>query len=144
MTSAFRYPAQIEPNGDGGFIASFRDIPEALTEAWTKEELEKNALDALITAIDFYIEDRRKFPTPSAFEPGDMPVELPPSVVAKVLLLNTMVETNTRPIDLARKIGVTRQEVFRLTDLHHATKIDTIAKALYSLGRHLELSLKMD
>ena len=33
---------------------------------------------------------------------------------------------------------------FRLTDLHHTTKIDTIAKALYSLGRHLELSLKMD
>lgn len=141
MTSAFRYPAQIEPNGDGGFIASFRDIPEALTEAWTEEELKKNALDALITAIDFYIEDRCPFPQPSSFVPGDLEVELPPSVIAKVLLLNAMIETNTRPIDLARKLGLSRQEVSRITDLHHSTKIDTIAKALYAIGRNLDLSV---
>lgn len=143
MTSAFRYPAQIEPNGDGGFIASFRDIPEALTEAWTEEELKKNALDALITAIDFYIEDNRPFPQPSAFAPDDIAVELPPSVVAKVLLLNAMIETNTRPVDLARKLGMTRQEVFRITDLHHSTKIDTIAKALYAVGRRLDISVSV-
>lgn len=141
MTSAFRYPAQIEPNGDGGFIASFRDIPEALTEASTEEELKKNALDALITAIDFYIEDRRPFPQPSSFAPGDLKVELPPSVIAKVLLLNAMIETNTRPIDLARKLGLSRQEVSRITDLHHSTKIDTIAKALNAIGRNLDLSV---
>lgn len=144
MTTAFRYPAQIEPNGEGGFIASFRDIPEALTEAATREELERNALDELMTAIDFYMEKRRPFPAPSAFEPGDMPVELPPSVVAKILLLNAMVETNTRPAELARKLGVTRQEVFRITDLHHTTKIDTIAKALGVLGRRLKLSVTVE
>lgn len=141
MTSAFRYPAQVEPNGDGGFIASFRDIPEALTEAWTEEELKKNALDALITAIDFYIEDRRPFPVPSKFASGDMAVELPASVVAKVLLLNAMIETNTRPVDLAHKLGISRQEVSRITNLHHTTKIDTIAQALYAIGRRLDISL---
>lgn len=141
MTSAFRYPAQIKPNGDGGFIASFRDVPEALTEAWTEEELKKNALDALITAIDFYIEERRPFPQPSSFGPGDLKIELPPSVIAKVLLLNAMIETNTRPIDLARKLGLSRQEVSRITDLHHSTKIDTIAKALNAIGRNLDLSV---
>ena len=78
MTSAFRYPAQIEPNGEGGFIASFRDIPEALTEAWTEEELQKNTLDALITAIDFYIEDRRRFPNPLNSAPGIWRSSSPP------------------------------------------------------------------
>lgn len=103
------------------------------------EELKENALDALITAIDFYIEDRRHFPVPSDATPEDLIIELPPSVIAKVLLLNAMVETNTRPIDLANKMGISRQEVSRITDLHHSTKIDTIARALYALDRRLDL-----
>lgn len=141
MSSAFRFPAQVEPNGDGGFIASFKDIPEALTEAKTMEELKENALDALITAIDFYIEDQRPFPAPSNATTEDLIVELPPSVIAKILLLNAMVETKTRPADLARKMGVSRQEVNRITDLHHSTKIDTVAHALYALGRRLNISV---
>ena len=141
VSSSYCFPAQVEPNGIGGFIASFKDVPEALTEAEPMEELKENALDALVTAIDFYIEDRRPFPEPSTATSEDLIVELPPSVIAKVLLLNAMVETNTRPIDLARKLGVSRQEVNRITDLHHATKIDTVARALYALGRQLNLSV---
>ena len=141
VSSAFRFPAQVEPNGDGGYIASFRDIPEALTEAATMEELKVNALDALITAIDFYIEDQRPFPKPSEAHPEDLIVELPPSVIVKILLLNAMVDTNTRPVDLAKKMGITRQEVNRITDLHHATKIDTVARALYALNRQLDISV---
>ena len=143
MSSSYRFPAQVEPNGIGGFIASFKDVPEALTEAATVEELKENALDALVTAIDFYIEDRRPFPEPSAAAEEDLVVELPASVIAKILLLNAMIETNTRPVDLARKLGVSRQEVNRITDLHHATKIDTIARALHALNRKLNLSVSV-
>lgn len=143
VSSSYRFPAQVEPNGIGGFIASFKDVPEALTEAATVEELKENALDALVTAIDFYIEDRRAFPKPSAAAEEDLVVELPASVIAKILLLNAMIETNTRPVDLARKLGVSRQEVNRITDLHHATKIDTIARALHALNRKLNLSVSV-
>ncbi len=143
VSSSYRFPAQVEPNGKGGFIASFKDVPEALTEAATVEELKENALDALVTAIDFYIEDRRAFPEPSAAAEEDLVVELPASVIAKILLLNAMIETNTRPVDLARKLGVSRQEVNRITDLHHATKIDTIARALHALNRELNLSVSV-
>ncbi|MDO4936746.1 MAG: type II toxin-antitoxin system HicB family antitoxin [Sutterellaceae bacterium] len=141
MPSTYRFPAQVESNGAGGFIASFKDVPEALTEAPTMEELKANAVDALITAIDFYIEDHRHFPEPSPVTDQDLAIQLPPSVIAKVMLLNAMVDTNTRPIDLARKLGTSRQEVTRITDLHHATKIDTIARALYALGRQLNISV---
>ena len=97
----YQYPATIESNGEGGFIASFRDVPEAITEAWDLEELKNNARDALITAIDFYIEDGRVFPPASDLQTGDLAVDLPASVVAKVMLLNTMVKSNVRPADLA-------------------------------------------
>ena len=120
--SRYTFPVTVEPNGIGGYMASFKDVPEALTEAETLEELKPMALDALITAIDFYIEDGRAFPTPSKDEKAGFSVTLPPSVVAKILLLNAMVETNTRPVDLARKMGISRQQVSRLTNLHHANQ----------------------
>jgi len=40
---------------------------------------------------------------------------------------------------LARRIGATRQEVNRLTNLKHATKIDRIDVALRALGKRLYL-----
>lgn len=134
------YPARIQRDGDG-YLVSFPDIPEALTGADTREEALEMAVDALTTAMDFYFEDRRPVPPPSAPRRGYVLVDLPPSIGAKVLLLNEMIAQGTRNADLARLMHVRPQEVNRLTDLHHPTKIDTIAKALKTLGRKLELSL---
>lgn len=140
--SNYLYPARVESNNEGGFIARFRDVPEAMTEAWDLEELKNNARDALISAIDFYIEDRRAFPVGSTAKSGDIAIELPASVAAKILLLNTMVQSNVRPADLARKMNIKPQEVTRLTDIRHATKIDTIQAALRALGRELILEIR--
>jgi antitoxin HicB len=134
------YPARITKDGDG-FMVSFPDIPEALTGAVTKAQALELAADALTTAMDFYFEDRRPVPAPSAPKRGQVMIDLPPSVGAKVLLLNEMIAQGTRPADLARLMNVRPQEINRLTDLHHPTKIDTIAQALKTLGRRLELSL---
>lgn len=55
----------------GGYVISFRDIPEALTQGDTLEEAEAMAADALRTCVDFYLEDGRPLPTPSARLPGE-------------------------------------------------------------------------
>ena len=131
---------RIAPDGDG-FVVSFPDIPEALTGAATREEAMALAADALTTAMDFYFEDRRQVPAPSAPKRGQVMIDLPPSVGAKVLLLNEMLRQQVKPGELARRMNVRPQEVSRLTDLHHPTKIDTISLALRAIGRRLELSL---
>lgn len=141
MTS-FQYSMSVEDNGEGGFIGHFRDVPEAVTECWSLDELKEDALDALITAIDFYMKDGRKFPAPSELQTGEIAVDLPASVVAKVLLLNTMVEANVRPADLARKMHIKPQEVTRITDIKHSTKIDTLQNAFKALGKELVLELR--
>jgi antitoxin HicB len=64
---------------------------------------------------------------------------LPASVAAKVLLLNEMIAQKVRPATLARRLRVTPQEVTRLIDLRHTTKIDGIAGALKALGKTLEI-----
>jgi antitoxin HicB len=134
------YPADLQPDGDG-WMVTFPDIPEANTSGKTQEEALEMAADALATAMEFYFEDRRPVPMPSKAAKGQPLVELPASVAAKVLLLNEMIKQEVRPIDLARRMGKTPQEVTRLVDLKHATKIDSINAALQALGRSLDLRL---
>ena len=132
------YPAVIKPDGDG-WLVRFPDIPEALSAGATHEEAVEMARDALITALDFYFDEKREIPEPSAVRRGQIAVELPASVAAKVLLLNEMVRQKVRPSELARRLGTTAQEVNRLTQLSHSTKIDGISSALQALGKRLEL-----
>ena len=136
-----RYPATFTPADEGGFTVTFRDIPEAITEGDTLKEARAAAADALLTAMDFYFEDRRKVPEPSEAQPGEELVELPTSAWAKVLLLNEMIEQKVRPSDLARLLGTSPQDVNRLIDLHHATKIDAVSRAIAVLGRRMEVSI---
>lgn len=132
-----RYPIKLEPY-DGGYVVSFPDIPEALTQGDTREEAMAMGLDALVTAFEFYFEDGNKVPEPSEVA-GDY-VEVPASVVAKVLMLSAFIDSGLTQVELASRMGVKKQEVTRLFDLQHATKIDTIQKALSALGRRLEMT----
>jgi antitoxin HicB len=61
------------------------------------------------------------------------------SVSAKVLLLNEMIEQKVRPTELARRMKTTPQEVNRIINIRHATKIDRIASAVSALGKTLEI-----
>jgi len=98
------------------------------------------AHDALVTALEFYFADKRELPQPSRPKKGQVQVELPASVAAKVLLLNEMVKQKVRPSELARRLGTTAQEVNRLTQLKHTTKIDGIDRALSVLGKRLQIT----
>lgn len=132
------YPVNLRK--DGKFIlATFPDIPEAITQGKDRAEALAMAREALEVSMDFYFEDQRPVPMPSKPKRGQAIIELPLSVAAKVLLLNEMLRQKVRPIDLARRIGTTKQEVNRLTDLKHATKIDRIDAALRALGKRLIL-----
>jgi antitoxin HicB len=66
-------------------------------------------------------------------------VELPASLSAKVLLLNEMIRQQVRPAELARRLNTTPQEINRLTNLHHTSKIDGIAGAMKALGKTLQI-----
>jgi antitoxin HicB len=89
--------------------------------------------------MEFYFDDRRAVPEPSKPKRGQSLVELPASVAAKALLLNEMISQKVRPAELARRLKTTPQEVNRLTNIRHASKIDGIAVAMKALGKTLEI-----
>jgi len=137
----FHYPVELRRQKEGGFVVTFPDIPEAITQGEDEMQALNAAKDALESAMDFYFEDKRPVPLPSLKKRGQYVVEIPASLSAKILLLNEMLHQNVRPAELARRLHTTAQEVNRLTNLHHTTRIDGIAAALQALGKQLEIRI---
>lgn len=138
----FRYPVTLTHDDvEGGFVVSFLDIPEAITQGETEEEALTAARYALEAALDFYFEDNRVVPKPSKAKRGQPVIELSTSMSLKVFLLNEMLMQNIKSAELARRLNTTRQEVHRLTDIHHSTRIDRIASAFQALGKHLDIRI---
>jgi antitoxin HicB len=133
-----KYPVNIEPDEEF-FLVTFPDIPEAITQGDSIEDAMLHGVDVLESALDFYLESGRPIPAPSKPKRGQRLIELPASLSAKVLLVNEMVAQKVRPAELARRLKITPQEVTRLIDVHHTTKIDGIAGALKALGKTLEI-----
>lgn len=135
------YPARFEPAPEGGFVVTFRDIPEAITQGDTEAEAMEMAEDVLYSSMELYFDDKRQVPLPSKAKRGEHMVALPPSAWSKVLLLNEMLEQHVTPSELARRLGTTPQNMNKVIDLGHTTKIDTLNEAMRALGKRLEVSV---
>ena len=134
------YPVKLTADREsGGYVVTFPDIPEALTQGETVEEAMRMAQEALVTALDFYFDEQRPVPMPSAKKPGQRTVSLPLSIEAKILLLNEMVRQQVRPAELARKMRMSPQAINRLVNLKYASKIDGIEGALEALGKKIQI-----
>lgn len=57
------YPVILEAQPEGGFVVTFPDVPEAITRG--EDEALLYAVDALETALSFYVDDRKPLPVPS-------------------------------------------------------------------------------
>lgn len=140
--SRFDYPCAIEVDPDGGFQIRFPDIPEAISEAETRDEADAMAVDALIAALSFYIDARQLLPEPSAAQAGQVVVGAPPLAAAKLALYQAMREQSVTNVELARRLGVSETAVRRLVDLDHRSHIGQIDMALSALGRRMVVSVQ--
>lgn len=72
------YPVTLTTDSTaGGFVVTFADIPEAVTQGETLEEALAVAKEALESALDFYFEDKRPLPVPSVAREGQAIVVVP-------------------------------------------------------------------
>jgi antitoxin HicB len=134
----FSYPVTIEQD-EGVYVLSFRDIPEAIGQASSKEEINTEALDILKIVLGYYFKDNLSIPEASEPEKGEQTIDLPLSLVAKIILHNTMLKNGVRPADLARRMDIPTSEVARITNPRYKTKIDTLASAVSASGGRLQL-----
>jgi len=132
----FTFPARFTPAEEGGFIITFPDVPEAITQAETKEEGFAIARDCLETALEFYVEGNRPIPTPSSLR-GKVAISVSPMSCMKLMIHQGMIQNGVRKSELARRMKVHLPQVDRLLDLNHASKLDQIEHALEVLGLRL-------
>lgn len=125
---------------DDAYLVDFVDFPDVHTVGDTVEEALREAVDALITGIEMYMDDRHAVPLPSATD-TEHTVALPALETTKVLLWNEMLKQRMRKADLARMLDVHQPQVDRLFDLRHSSKVDQVEQAAAALGRRLNVEL---
>ena len=136
------YPVHLEAAEEGGFVVTFPDVPEAITQGEDEDEALLQAVDALETALSFYIDDRRPLPTPSAA--AGRPIVRPSALEsAKLALYAEMNTQGIRKSELARRLGWRPPQVDRLFDLRHASRFDQIEAAARALGRRVNVTLSV-
>ncbi len=135
-----RYPIKLTPDGRFLMVTS-PDIPELASQGEGEAEALLMGADALRVALGTYFKRNLPIPMPSKVRRGQPSVEVSASLAAKILLHNEMLLQQVRPVDLARRLKVTKPEVSRLLDPRHTTKIDIIATAIAALGKDLVLAI---
>ncbi len=140
--SRFSFPAILTPDEeDGGFVVTFRDLPEAITQGDSIEQALAEAADCLEEAIAARIDDQLDIPNPSPPKGGEYLVPVPIQTALKAALYLAMGEAGITKVQLARTLNTHEKEVRRILDPHHGTKLPTMERALSALGKRIELHL---
>ena len=134
----FDYPVTLTADGDA-VLVSFIDVPEAITFGADEDEALLQAVDALETALSFYVEARKPLPMASKAKRGQRTVRPSALEGAKLGVYQAMTEQGIKKAELARRLGWHMPQVDRLFDLRHASRLDQIEAAARALGRHLEV-----
>lgn len=136
------YPVTLTRDDEGGFIASFADVPEAMTVGKDETNASYWAEDALVVALSGYLDSHRDIPKPSKPKRGQRVVELPALVSMKLTIYQTMRDKNVTQAELAEKLNCDARQVRRLLDLDHQSRMDQIESALRVLGKKILVDIR--
>ena len=136
------YPVVLEAQPEGGFVVTFPDVPEAITQGEDEDEALLYAVDALETALSFYVDARMQLPVARKAKRGQKTVRLGALESAKLGVYQAMTEQGIRKAELARRLGWHMPQVDRLFDVRHASKFEQIETAATALGKKLVLSME--
>jgi antitoxin HicB len=138
----FVYPATLTPDADGGFVVTFRDWPEAITQGETRDQALDEAADCLEEAVAARIDDRAEIPLPSSPRADETTVAVPIATALKAALYLAVREAGIGPGELARRLGVDEKEARRLLDPRHGSKAAARERALSAVGRRLAVEVQ--
>jgi antitoxin HicB len=134
----FVYPATLTPDTkDGGFVVTFVDVPEAITQGEDVADALREAADCLEEAIANRIVEGLPLPPPSLVRKRQHAVLLPAQTAAKAALYVALQEAKITKAELAKRLQCDEKEVRRLLDPRHPSKLPRIDSALAAVGQRL-------
>lgn len=135
----FSYPVELTEQEEGGYLVTFPDLPEAITQGDTREEALEEAIDCLEEAIANRIEMKLDIPYGGLAEKQQPTVSLPATLAAKAALYVTVKSKKLTNTGLASELNCDEKEIRRLLDPHFNSKIPRIEQVLHQLGQKLEV-----
>jgi len=137
------YPAKFTADREaGGYVISFPDVPEAVTQGDSVEEGVEMAADCLELILGEYIRLGRPIPAPSARKRGYRSIRLPFFVALKVELYDAWLHSGVKKAELAHRLGMPRANVDRLFDLKHVSRPEQIEEAFAALGKQVDVQVR--
>lgn len=139
----FVYPARLTPDlHEGGFVVTFVDLPEAITQGETREEALQEAADCLEEAMANRIVSGLPISPPSRLKRGQYAVPVAAQTAAKAALYIALQEARITKAELAKRLHCDEKEVRRLLDPRHPSKLPRLEAALAAVGHRLIVSLQ--
>ena len=139
----FIYPVALTPDSsDGGFVVTFVDVPEAITQGEDRADALREAADCLEEAIANRMVTGLPIPSPSPIKKRQNAVPLPAQTGAKAALYIALQETKVTKAELAKRLHCDEKEVRRLLDPRLLSKLHRIEAALAAVGQHLVVGLQ--
>jgi antitoxin HicB len=140
------YPAQFEPQPEGGFTISFPDFCTesqpgggGYSEAADYHGAMRQAADLLETIVASHLVEGWNLPAPSPAR-GRPLIALDPLLAAKTELYCAMRAAGLTTDRLAEHLGIAPLRAQRLLDPKHHSRIDELAAAFAVLGRRLVIT----
>ena len=142
IMTRFVYPALLTADEkDGGFVVTFPDLPEAITQGDSLEQALNEAADCLEESIAVRIDDKLAIPQPSILKNEEYLIAVPAQTALKAALYLAMCEKGMSKVELAYTLNIHEKEVRRILNPHHATKLSTMERTLAVLGQRIELQI---
>ena len=137
----YAYPCALTPAEDGSLIATFPDVPEAITGGPDRSEALAKAEDALATTPAGYVHEKWDIPAPSDTAAGQALVPVSPVVAAKLALYSEMRAQRITKVELARRQGISESAARKLTNPVPRSHVSQVHKALRAVGRSLRVKV---
>jgi len=140
MKRDYRFSVSLEKDPDGGVLATFPDIPEAITHGSDATDALIQAREALAVALFGYLKEGRRLPR--AKRKARTFVAPQTTDVLKIAVIEAWMECGISKTEFARMLGVDEKEARRILDPDSATKADRLEAALAALGRKIHLAVE--
>jgi antitoxin HicB len=137
------YPAKLMRDKEiGGYVVTFPDVKEAITQGDTIAEATAMASEALALALTFYTEKWKDLPVPSQPKRGMRMVRVPALSEAKFKLYTALRDAGIKKVDLARRMKCAPSQVDRLLDITHASRLEQLEAAFAAIGKRLSVVIE--
>jgi antitoxin HicB len=134
------YAARLVNDPDGGVLATFPDVPEAITHGVDRSDALAQAREALAVALFGYLKEGRK--VPNARRKSGTLVAPHATDVLKIAVVEAWIESGLSKSEFARLLDVDEKEARRILDPDAATKADRLEQALSVLGKKLHITVE--